>query len=159
MGLPGLLPPVIDNGNLIVDGGLLNNLPVDVMRRQCNGAIVAVDVSPPIDLLADCEDRMYLSSFDFMRRKFSRKKKSAGVPHLIEILMRAAFLSSIKNREELAKQADLCIHPPMAGYGLLAWESLEELVEVGYNVTREQLKNGGLKQCADPVALRLQRAK
>lgn len=140
MGLPGLMPPIIDHGHLIVDGGVLNNLPVDVMRDYCQGAVIAVDVSPPVDLVTDCEDRDHLSSFDFLRRKLFGRKGSAGLPHLIEILMRTAFLSSINHREEMSRQADLCIHPPMAGYGLLGWENLEELVEIGYRVTCERLK-------------------
>jgi NTE family protein len=140
MGLPGLMPPIINSGQLIVDGGVLNNLPVDVMRSQCQGAVVAVDVSPPVDLLTDCEDRDSLGSYDFIRRKLFGRKGSAGIPHVIEILMRTAFLASISRREELSRQADLCIHPPMAGYSLLGWENLEQLVEVGYQVTRERLK-------------------
>jgi predicted acylesterase/phospholipase RssA/CRP-like cAMP-binding protein len=140
MGLPGLMPPIIEHGQLIVDGGVLNNLPVDVMRDYGQGAVVAVDVSPPVDLLTDSEDRDHLGSFDFIRRKLFGRKGSLGVPLLAEILMRTAFLSSINHREEMSRQADLCIHPPMAGYGLLGWENLEKLVEVGYQVTRDRLK-------------------
>ena len=140
MSLPGLMPPVIEGGNLISDGGLLNNLPVDIMRQNCNGGIIAVDVSPPVDLLADCEDRYSLGFLEFVRRKFFKRKKSGSIPHLIEILMRTAFLSSIHHRETMAKHADLLIHPPMAGFGLLGWENLETLVEIGYNTTREKLK-------------------
>ena len=141
MALPGLMPPIIQKGNLIIDGGVLNNLPVDVMRRNSNGAIVAVEVSPPVDLIADCEDRDSFSCVDFLRRKLFRGKRSGDVPHIIEILMRTAFLSSIHHRQEMAGQADLCIHPPMAGYSLLGWENLEALAEAGYQVTREMLQH------------------
>ena len=36
--LPGILPPVTHHGHLLVDGGVMNNLPVDVMREQAIGA-------------------------------------------------------------------------------------------------------------------------
>ena len=36
--LPGILPPVTHHGHLLVDGGVMNNLPVDVMREQAGGA-------------------------------------------------------------------------------------------------------------------------
>ena len=36
--LPGILPPVTHHGHLLVDGGVMNNLPVDVMREQASGA-------------------------------------------------------------------------------------------------------------------------
>jgi predicted acylesterase/phospholipase RssA/CRP-like cAMP-binding protein len=140
MGLPGLMPPIIARGQLIVDGGVLNNLPVDVMRARCQGAVIAIDVSPPVDLLASCADRDHLGSLDFIRRKFFGWKGTQGVPLLLEILMRTAFLSSINHREEMSRQADLCIHPPMAGCSLLGWDNLESLVDRGYEVTRERLK-------------------
>ena len=45
--LPGILPPVYHEGDLLVDGGVTNNLPVAVMRTVCGGGtIIAVDVSP-----------------------------------------------------------------------------------------------------------------
>ncbi len=141
MALPGLMPPVIKGGQLIIDGGVLNNLPVDVMRESCNGSIIAVDVSPPVDLLADSEDRDSLGFLDFVQRKlFGQRSGGGSIPHLIEILMRTAFLSSIQHREAMAKHADLLIHPPMSGFSLLGWKNLETLVEIGYRTTREKLK-------------------
>jgi predicted acylesterase/phospholipase RssA len=51
--LPGILPPVIVDGRMLVDGGLPNNLLVDVMGRLSDGGpIVAIDVSPEQDLRA-----------------------------------------------------------------------------------------------------------
>lgn len=139
LSLPVLMPPVVQKGQLIVDGGVLNNFPVDIMRNHCDGRIIAVDVSPPVDLLADSDDRYTLTFSEFLRRKLSRKKRGA-IPHLLEILMRTAFLSSIHHRQAIAKYADLLVHPPMAGYSLLDWDHLETLVEVGYKATQETLK-------------------
>ncbi len=139
MSLPGLMPPVIERGHLIVDGGVLNNLPVDVMRQNCNGRVIAVDVSPPVDMLVDCDDRESIRFMDYLRRKISGRRTGA-IPNLIEIINRTAFLSSIHHREAMAKHADLLVHPPMAGYGLLDWDKLETLVEIGYQTTRERLK-------------------
>jgi predicted acylesterase/phospholipase RssA len=119
------------------------------MRDHCNGGIVAVDVSPPVDLLVDCEDRDSLGFLGYVRHKFFGPKGTGPIPHLIEILMRTGFLSSIHHREEMSKHADLLIHPPMSGYGLLDWGNLETLVEIGYQTTRERLKHW-----TDPATLR-----
>jgi hypothetical protein len=45
MSIPGLVPPVGRDGRLLVDGGVLNNLPVDTMHELAEGPIVAVDVA------------------------------------------------------------------------------------------------------------------
>ena len=49
MTLPGLLPPQQRDGRLLVDGGVLNNLPVDHMAETHEGPIVAVDVVRRLD--------------------------------------------------------------------------------------------------------------
>ena len=50
--LPGILPPVTYHGHLLVDGGVMNNLPVDVMSENRHGPIIASDVTGEIDLHA-----------------------------------------------------------------------------------------------------------
>lgn len=47
--LPGLLSPVLRDGKLLIDGGLLNNLPVDVIRTLTSAPVIAVDVAVPAD--------------------------------------------------------------------------------------------------------------
>ena len=125
------------------------------MRQSCNGNVVAVDVSAPVDMLVDCEDRESLHFMDFARRKMSRRK-SGSIPNLIEIIDRSAFLSSVHHREAMSKHADLLIHPPMAGYGLLDWDKMETLVEIGYRTTRERLQQWSnsttLRNVAAPAA-------
>src|SRR6185436_632871 len=44
--IPGLFPPFRTLRQLLVDGGLVDNLPIDVMVERCSGPIVAVDVFP-----------------------------------------------------------------------------------------------------------------
>jgi NTE family protein len=46
--VPGIFPPVEHEGRLLIDGGVVDNLPVDVARRMGADYIIAIDVSPPI---------------------------------------------------------------------------------------------------------------
>jgi NTE family protein len=48
--LPGIFPPVIEGADLLVDGGILNNLPVDVMRDAVRGHVIVVDLSADKDV-------------------------------------------------------------------------------------------------------------
>jgi NTE family protein len=55
--LPGILAPVLRDGRYLIDGGLLNNLPVDVIKTMTLAPVIAVDVSaPPNRKLAFVED-------------------------------------------------------------------------------------------------------
>ncbi len=56
MAYPAVFEPREMNGRLLVDGGLLNNLPVDVVRKMGADAVIAVDVSAPQEYLADLSE-------------------------------------------------------------------------------------------------------
>jgi len=47
MAIPGLVTPVEIDGRLLVDGGVANNLPIDVARKLCGDVIIAVNISTP----------------------------------------------------------------------------------------------------------------
>ena len=54
MAIPGVFSPILAEGDLLVDGCVLNNLPIDVMQRlNHDGPIIAVNVFPDVDLLRD----------------------------------------------------------------------------------------------------------
>jgi len=56
--LPGILAPIVRDGRYLIDGGLLNNLPVDVIKTMTLEPIIAVDVAaPPNRTLAFAEDK------------------------------------------------------------------------------------------------------
>jgi len=50
---PGFFAPVRQGQRLLVDGGLLNNLPADVVRRMGANVVIAVDVSIPLETLPE----------------------------------------------------------------------------------------------------------
>ncbi|HEX5240993.1 MAG TPA: cyclic nucleotide-binding domain-containing protein, partial [Candidatus Limnocylindrales bacterium] len=62
--LPGILPPVFEDGSLLIDGGLLDTLPVGVMRSlNGGGQVIAVDVSAPVDVAAGTAFADHLSGW------------------------------------------------------------------------------------------------
>jgi predicted acylesterase/phospholipase RssA len=67
---PGVFPPIVLDGELHVDGGVMNNVPVDLMKDFCNrGIVVGVDVSPPHELKSIPD---YGNSFSGWRELWSR---------------------------------------------------------------------------------------
>jgi len=47
MSVPGALAPVEIDGRLLVDGGIANNLPIDLARKVCADVVIAVNISTP----------------------------------------------------------------------------------------------------------------
>lgn len=125
--LPGILPPVTEEGgHLLVDGGVMNNLPVDVMAAEARGPIIAVDVSGEIDLRADDDRYGERSVWQLI------KQRMRGSPSIVSILMRAGTVGSNLQRRTVRELADFLFEPPLAGVGMRDWKSYEQAINQGY---------------------------
>ncbi|HEV8623285.1 MAG TPA: patatin-like phospholipase family protein [Acidimicrobiia bacterium] len=147
LSLPGILPPVWHNGDLLVDGAALNNLPVDVMReRLSDGRIIAVSFGGggrPRDLLAF---EPVLSGW----REFGHRivRRPSGVPTIGAVILRSMELASIRRHRDIiaAARVDLALRPPVERFGVLDFNATRELIDVGYRYTIEQLQRADVSE-------------
>jgi NTE family protein len=123
MSIPGLVPPVSRPGRLLVDGGVLNNLPVDVMFADDEGPIVAVDV--------------------IRRVEEGQGSASPPLPSIMETLSRATVLGSVERAERNRRLADLVITPEVQDVALREFSALERASVRGYEAMCEGLEAGG----------------
>ena len=92
----GIFPPTLKQGHLLVDGAILNNVPVDAMRdRVGSGQVIVVDVNPREDLVVDVSLERF-GPLDVLTRLFSRRTEK--LPTLPEILVRAGIVGGIAPR-------------------------------------------------------------
>ncbi len=134
MAVPGIAPPVAYEGELLCDGGVLDNLPTGVMQRLERGAIIACNVSTDGYLRApgsgvgapDPEALLRHGSMD-------------APPRISEILVRSAMLSSATSVDLAAERADVYVRMPSQEFGLFEWKRLDDLVELGYRHALERL--------------------
>jgi len=90
--LPGILPPVVSGGNLLVDGALTNNLPIDVTQDAvAEGHVVAVDVSPEVDMQAGEEIGREVSGWRILRQRLNPFTRSPPPPYILNLLGRSSF--------------------------------------------------------------------
>jgi len=133
--IPGVLPPVPSEGQLLVDGGVLNNLPIDVMRDlNPSGTVIAIDVVLPKSFFAAEDYGLDVSGW---RQLFSRLvpgMKGAQTPAFASVIMQSMMVGSGHSRERLLEQdeADFYRNIHVHGVGMLQFEALEEAAEVGY---------------------------
>ena len=138
---PGLFPPQIVNGDLLVDGALLNNVPVDVMAKfNEGGTIVAVDVNAREDLLNNTDNRGGMSGWQLLINKINPMAEKLRIPNMIEILSRASIIGGLAQRKKLMEGvADLYIQPPVTDFSLMAYKDAEKIEEVGYQYAKQEL--------------------
>jgi len=122
MSIPGLVPPVGRDGRLLVDGGVLNNLPVDTMYDLGEGPIVAVDVA---------------------RRHDRKDGGSPRIPSIMETMARSTILGSGERSERNRKLATLVISPDAQDIGLREFKALDRAIAAGYEAASAALAAGG----------------
>jgi predicted acylesterase/phospholipase RssA/CRP-like cAMP-binding protein len=154
MSLAGLLPPLCDDGDMLLDGGYVDNLTVAHMKSLGAETIFAIDVGSVDD---DTPQRFgdSLSGFWAFVNRYERHHASDCVlymtwlterlhrwnpfspypnpPTLAEIQARLAYVSSVDALER-AKKMPGCIYirPPIDAYGTLDFGKFEEIYNVGY---------------------------
>jgi NTE family protein len=138
--LPGILPPVTHHGHLLVDGGVMNNLPVDVMREQTldAGPIVACDITGEINL--QVQDERY-GERPWWRLLSQRMR---GQPSILSILMRSGTVGSEAQRRVVREQCDYLIEPPMPDIGLRDWKKFDAAIRQGYETARACIERDGV---------------
>ena len=130
--IPGLLPPWVLDGELFVDGGLLNNLPVDVMAGLGQGPVLAVDVAQ-----AEGEGPARRRPQNRLRRLMvGHEYEGQGIASL---LLRSATLGSAAQIRAGHNQATLVLAPPLSDVGLLDWKSLDRAIAAGYRSAQQSL--------------------
>lgn len=130
--IPGALPPIIHEGDLLCDGGSFNNLPVDVMRRRWGvGRVIAVDLSANKPRRIDFDEvpGPWALLRDRLRPRASRRYR---LPSLAAYLMNVTVLYSNSRQREVRQQIDLYFNPPLTRVGMLEWNRFDDIVEQGY---------------------------
>ncbi|HEY4943470.1 MAG TPA: patatin-like phospholipase family protein [Rhizomicrobium sp.] len=136
--LPGILPPVTHNGHLLVDGGLMNNLPVDIMAERSSGPIIASDVTGEIDLKAR-DDKYGERPWWWLIGQ-----RMAGTPSIVSILMRSGTVGSEVQRRLAREQANYMFEPPLSGVGLRDWRAFDRCIAEGYEHALRMIEQHGV---------------
>jgi NTE family protein len=124
--IPGVLPPLIDNGQIYVDGGVINNMPVDIMRQIGRGPILAVDIHSDTPFTAD----MMPKSGSFL----PFRAKQPG-PNIFQVMWRVATINAAGTYGSARFKPDMLIKPNLGQIGLLDWRGLDTTMIAAYDYT------------------------
>lgn len=114
MSIPGVFKPVIQDGRMLMDGGLLNNLPVDVVKAMGADVVIAID----------------LQQKQHKDREFSLKSLLGIDGPLNWLVERPDWKKYNANR----RAADVYIHPMLDGYGASDFNKtdIRQMITLGY---------------------------
>lgn len=131
LSIPGLFPPRVDGQRLLVDGGVLDNLPVHVLTGRDEGPVIAVNIGMGGELGPVVEQGN------------SRPPRPPRVPALGETLMRSMTVGSGGAVQKARDLGAIVVTPSSMGVGLLEFHQLDRMVESGRQAGRALLDEAG----------------
>jgi len=140
--IPGVLPPVFHGGEVFVDGGAMNNLPVDVMRAKGRGLVIGVDVGMDRAFTTEIEATETPSLWKLFRGRHGSRRR----PNILQILWRSGMVNSTTATQQRRSQSDLLLTPALESLDLLDWKSMDRAIEIGYRNACERLAAGELEK-------------
>ncbi|MGB6992644.1 MAG: patatin-like phospholipase family protein, partial [Thermoanaerobaculia bacterium] len=150
--IPGILPPVAERGELLVDGGVLNNLPIDLMREMNPfGPLLAVDVVAPQGPTAKSEFGLAVSGWKLALERLLPWRKATPIPGISTTILQSMVVGGSQLRKRVLDDglADLYLNIHVRGVGLLEFEKVEEVARIGYEESigtlRQWSESGGLE--------------
>jgi predicted acylesterase/phospholipase RssA/CRP-like cAMP-binding protein len=138
LALPGVLPPVSGGrGQLLVDGAVLDNLPVSAMACRGEGPVIAVDATEPQHQFKPTQRPLP----DRIGRPIRRVLTGSGqtIPRFTETIVRSMTVGSINSVAAARLHADLVITPAIEGIGLLDWKAVDRMRGLGRDAARKAL--------------------
>ncbi|OBI45165.1 MFS transporter [Mycobacterium colombiense] len=121
--VPGLYAPVVYDGALHVDGGVLDNLPVTTLARH-EGPLIAVSIGTGQQATSASATKL---------------PHPPRVPNVVDTLLRTMTIGSAMASTAVLERADLAIHPDTSSIGFLEWHQIDRAREAGRIATREAL--------------------
>ena len=128
--IPGVFPPMRNaDGDVLVDGGVLDNMPVGIMRAQHDGIkVIAIDVGSQRDVRAGgLPDSGVVSGWRWLLDRVNPRAATEDMVGAIKVLMR---ITELGGRD--GDKGDLYIRPDVSGVAMLDFGSFDRLVDAGY---------------------------
>ena len=153
--IPGVLPPVPVDGDLLVDGGVLNNMPAEIMRLDSTIGTVDRDrrrARSRARAPAPTSARRCRGSARCGRRCAARQTE---YPSVTSVLLRSMLTGAVHNQERSLRDGvvDLMVKMHLPGVGLLEFERVREVAAFGYDDSVEQIREWAARATVDRGAV------
>jgi NTE family protein/lysophospholipid hydrolase len=135
--LPAIFPPVIKESRLLVDGGVMNNLPGDIMRDLYDCKLITVDLGGETEMIV--ERLSFPKAAHQLRDRLIPGRKTEYYPGLMEILVRSITVGSSRLSKQVKEMADLSLELPVSKYNTVNLKRMKESLKIGYHFTKKQL--------------------
>jgi NTE family protein len=118
--VPGICPPIMEENAVYVDGGVLNNMPIDAVRDFGVASVIAVDVGSSLE-------------------SNGRARGETTLPNMLDLLWRVGTIASDTAASGVRREGDVLLRPDVGGVGLFDWDAHAKVIAAGYQVALDHL--------------------
>lgn len=111
--IPGVFQPVEHQGRTLVDGGVVDNIPVSVAREKGADIVIAVDISENV--------------------------MNFNITNLIDVMLQSVNIMAAENARTKKKEADVLITPAVGDVGMLDFTQKKRCMQAGIAATQEAI--------------------
>jgi len=111
--IPGVFPPVDHQGKMLVDGGVIDNIPVSVAREKGADIVIAVDISENV--------------INF------------NITSVLDVMLQAITIMGAENAKVKKKDADVLISPKVGDVGMLDFTQKKRCMLAGIEATQKMM--------------------
>jgi len=108
--IPGLFEPVAHQGKILVDGGVVENIPIATARERGADLVIAVDISGDVG--------------------------NANIRNLVDVLVQANNIMFARNSENSKRGADVLVTPDVRGVAMLDFTQKKRCMQAGMDAAR-----------------------
>lgn len=145
LSIPGLVPPVLEGQDVLVDGGLINNMPIDEMAALNLGPVIGVDVGRAEGSFT-IDPRICDTGYETFLPHLSS-------PSIGGLLMRSATVAGESNIRNAQEVADCILYPDVAGVSILNWHAIDDMIARGYDCVTSDESLAQLKATCSSYAI------
>ena len=139
--IPGVFAPVVENDEVLVDGGVMNNFPVDLMRKTAESDhVIAVNVVPPTVRKRKYDVETEASGWWLLFSRLNPFSRRLKAPALVRTILRALEVNSIRLSRRTRFEAQLLLEPDVRTIGLLDFGRYQKAADIGYAASKTAIQ-------------------
>lgn len=143
--IPAIFPPLLaDDGEVLVDGGVMNNMPLDIMREWCEGGtVIGLNPTPTNDKMTPYRFGPSLTGWDALCGRLGLFGSKTRAPSIVGSVMRATEINSANRMRQPSFRglADILIEPPLESFPILAFDRYRPIIDIGYQSARAAISS------------------
>lgn len=128
--IPGVVPPVVYQNSLLIDGGIFNNFPTDIMVDVGARYIIGVDFWA--DQNQGIQYEQMPSNWKVLAGRWFGSAQNSKLPTLLSTIIQTTTLYSDYQQKQNSDKTDIYINPGVSQFSMLEWRAYDKIVQKGY---------------------------